>query len=120
MDTLIQEYENIKLQEGENIIDMEIKFTRIINELSQLGKNYTQNEKNRRVLRSLPPSWKVKVTTIKEMHNLNEYKIDNLFGNLRAYEENNIPEKVAPKVEDKKKNMALKAILIDEDKTTRS
>ena len=115
MDTLIQEYENFKLQEGENIIDMETRFTRIIDELSQLGKNYTQNEKNRRVLKSLPPSWKVKVTTIKEMHNLNEYKIDNLFGNLRAYEEDNIPEKVAPKVEDKKKNMALKAILIDED-----
>ncbi|KAL8120843.1 hypothetical protein AgCh_017861 [Apium graveolens] len=115
MDILIQEYENFKLQEGENIIEMETRFTRIIDELSQLGKNYTQNEKNRRVLKSLPPSWKVKVTTIKEMHNLNEYKIDNLFGNLRAYEEDNVPEKVAPKVEDKKKNMALKAILIDED-----
>ncbi|XP_063938003.1 uncharacterized protein LOC135147896 [Daucus carota subsp. sativus] len=115
MDTLIQEYENFKLQDGENIIDMETRFTRIIDELSQLGKNYTQNEKNRRVLKSLPPSWKVKVTTIKEMHNLNDYHIDNLFGNLRSYEEDNIPDVVIPKVEDKKKNMALKAILIDED-----
>ncbi|XP_063935386.1 uncharacterized protein LOC135147042 [Daucus carota subsp. sativus] len=115
MDTLIQEYENFKLQDGENIIDMETRFTRIIDELSQLGKNYTQNEKNRRVLKSLPPSWKVKVTTIKEMHNLNDYHIDNLFGNLRAYEEDNVPDIVIPKVEDKKKNMALKSILIDED-----
>lgn len=42
--------------------------------------------------------------------------IDNLFGNLRAYEEDNVPDIVIPiKVEDKKKNMALKAILIDED-----
>ncbi|KAL8120256.1 hypothetical protein AgCh_017419 [Apium graveolens] len=72
MDTLIQEYENFKLQEGENIIDMETRFNRIIDELSQLGKNYTQNEKNRRVFKSLPPSWKVKVTTIKKMHNLND------------------------------------------------
>ncbi|XP_074355801.1 uncharacterized protein LOC141695455 [Apium graveolens] len=85
MDTLIQEYENFKLQEGEIIINMETRFTHIVDELSQLGKSYTQNEKNRRVLKSLPPSWKVKVTTIKEMHNLNDYKIDNLFGNLRAY-----------------------------------
>ncbi|XP_063948083.1 uncharacterized protein LOC135152179 [Daucus carota subsp. sativus] len=115
MDTLIQEYENFKLQDGENIIDMETRFTRIIDELSQLGKNYTQNEKNHRFLKSLPPSWKVKVTTIKEMHNLNDYHIDNLFGNLRAYEEDNIPNVVVPKVEDKKKNMALKAILIDEE-----
>ncbi|XP_063941233.1 uncharacterized protein LOC135149438 [Daucus carota subsp. sativus] len=115
MDTLIQEYENFKLQDGENIIDMETRFTRIIDELSQLGKIYTQNEKNRRVLKSLPPSWKVKVTTIKEMHNLNDYHIDNLFGNLRAYEEDNVPDIVVPKVEDKKKNMALKSILIDED-----
>ncbi|XP_063941304.1 uncharacterized protein LOC135149506 [Daucus carota subsp. sativus] len=115
MDTLIMEYENFKLQEGENIIDMETRFTRIVDELAQLGKNYMQNEKNRRVLKSLPPSWKVKVTTIKEMHNLNEYHIDNLFGNLRAYEEDNVPDIVIPKVEDKKKNMALKAILIDDD-----
>nr|XP_017227646.1 PREDICTED: uncharacterized protein LOC108203320 [Daucus carota subsp. sativus] len=49
------------------------------------------------------------------MHNLNDYHIDNLFGNLRAYEEDNVPDKVIPKVEDKKKNMALKSILIDED-----
>ncbi|XP_063942736.1 uncharacterized protein LOC135150383 [Daucus carota subsp. sativus] len=115
MDTLIQEYKNFKLQDGENIIDMETRFTRIIDELSQLGKNYTQNDKNRRVLKSLPSSWKVKVTTIKEMHNLNDYHIDNLFGNLRAYEEDNVPDIVVPKVEDKKKNMALKSILIDED-----
>ena len=115
MDTLIQEYENFKLQDGENIIDMETRFTRIVDELAQLGKNYTRNEKNRRVLKSLPPSWKVKVTTIKEMHNLNDYHIDNLFGNLRAYEEDNVPDIVVPKVEDKKKNMALKSILIDED-----
>ncbi|XP_063945976.1 uncharacterized protein LOC108203293 [Daucus carota subsp. sativus] len=115
MDTLIMEYENFKLQEGENIIDMETRFTRIVDELAQLGKNYTQNEKNRRVLKSLPPSWKIKVTTIKEMHNLNDYHIDNLFGNLRAYEEDNVPDVVVPKVEEKKKNMALKAILIDDD-----
>ncbi|XP_063945947.1 uncharacterized protein LOC135151428 [Daucus carota subsp. sativus] len=115
MDTLIMEYENFKLQEGENIIDMETRFTRIVDELAQLGKNYTQNEKNQRVLKSLPPSWKVKVTTIKEMHNLNDYHIDNLFGNLRAYEEDNVPDIVVPKVEEKKKNMALKAILIDDD-----
>ncbi|XP_063942806.1 uncharacterized protein LOC135150437 [Daucus carota subsp. sativus] len=92
---------------------METRFTRIIDELAQLGKNYTQNEN--RVLKSLPPSWKVKVTTIKEMHNINDYHIDNLFGNLRAYEEDNILDLVIPKVEDKKKNMALKSILIDED-----
>ncbi|XP_074351403.1 uncharacterized protein LOC141690510 [Apium graveolens] len=94
---------------------METRFTCIVDELSQLGKSYTQNEKNQRVLKSLPPSWKVKVTTIKEMHNLNDYKIDNLFGNLRAYEEDNLQEKVIPKVEYKKKNMALKSILINEE-----
>ncbi|XP_063936111.1 uncharacterized protein LOC135147189 [Daucus carota subsp. sativus] len=115
MDTLIQEYENFKLQDAENIIDMETRFTRIVDKLAQLGKNYTRNEKNRRALKSLPPSWKVKVTTIKEMHNLNDYHIDNLFGNLRAYEEDNVTDIVVPEVEDKNKNMALKSILIDED-----
>lgn len=49
MDTLIHEYENFKLLEGETIIDMETMFTRVIDELSQLGKVYTTNEKNRRI-----------------------------------------------------------------------
>lgn len=43
-----------KLTEGENIIDMEIRFTRIVNELEQLRKSYTTNEKNRRILKALP------------------------------------------------------------------
>ncbi|XP_074323647.1 uncharacterized protein LOC141660551 [Apium graveolens] len=66
MDTLIQEYENFKLLEGETIIDMETRFTRIINELAQLGKAYSTNEKNRRILKALPLSWKVKVTLLKK------------------------------------------------------
>ncbi|XP_074323861.1 uncharacterized protein LOC141660773 [Apium graveolens] len=115
MDTLIQDYENFTLLEGETIIDMETRFTRIIDELAQLGKAYSTNKKNRRVLEALPPSWKVKFTTIKEMQNLNAYSIDSLFGNLRAYEEDNAPDKPLPKVEEKRKGMALKAILIDED-----
>lgn len=49
------------------------------------------------------------------MHSLNEYSINSLFGNLRAYEEDNISDKVVPKTDDKRKNMALKAILIDEE-----
>lgn len=53
-DSLIQEYENFKLEEGENIIDMETRFSRIIDELEHLGKAYTTNEKNRRILKALP------------------------------------------------------------------
>lgn len=53
-DTPIQEYENFKLTEGETTIDIETKFTRIVNELEQLGKSYTTNEKNRRILKALP------------------------------------------------------------------
>lgn len=49
------------------------------------------------------------------MHNLNSYPIDSLFENLCACEENNITEKILPKVKDKRKNMVLKIISIDKD-----
>lgn len=85
---------------------METRFTPIIDELFQLGKVYTRNEVNHRILKAFPPSWKIKVTTIKEMHSLNDYPIDSVFGNLRAYEEDNILDKVVPKTDDKQKSMA--------------
>ncbi|XP_074337365.1 uncharacterized protein LOC141674555 [Apium graveolens] len=50
MDTLIQEYEKFKQQEGENIINMETRFTRIIDELSQLRKSYTQMKRTEEFL----------------------------------------------------------------------
>lgn len=60
---------------------MENHFSRIIDELEQLGKIYTTNEKNRRILKSLPSNWKIKVTTIKEMHDLSTYPVDSLIDN---------------------------------------
>lgn len=66
-DALIQEYEIFKLEDGEKIIDMETRFFRIIDELEQLGKTYSTNGKNRRILKALPSIWKMKVTAIKKM-----------------------------------------------------
>lgn len=49
-DALIQEYESFKFEEGKNIVNMETRFSRII-EHKQLEKSYTTNEKNRRILK---------------------------------------------------------------------
>lgn len=103
MDTLIHEYENFKPLKGETNINMEMRFTCIIDELHQLGISYTVNEKNYRIWKALPPIWKVKVTTIKEMHDLNNYAIDSFFGNLRAYKEDNHPKMIISKVEKRRK-----------------
>lgn len=57
---------------------METRFTRIVDELEQLGKSYTTNEKNQRILKVLPSNWKIKVTTIKEIYDLSIYPVDSL------------------------------------------
>ena len=55
------------MKEEESIDDMITKFTKITNVFACLGDGIDNEEKVRKVMRSLPPSWEVKVTTLKEL-----------------------------------------------------
>ena len=65
MNMLIHEYKLFKIKSDESIIDMLTRFTDIINDLKNLGKDYTNNESV--CIRSLSKIWEVKVIAIQEI-----------------------------------------------------
>ena len=46
------------------------RFTTVVDELTSLGKVYTNEENVYKVLRNLPRSWEIKVTAIREAKDL--------------------------------------------------
>ena len=60
------------MNEEELIDDMITKFTKNTNGLSFLGDGINNDQKMRKVIWALPPSWKVKATTLKELNDREE------------------------------------------------
>ncbi|KAH9751296.1 hypothetical protein KPL71_014237 [Citrus sinensis] len=82
------------------------RFTDIVNTLGALGKTFSNSEKVKKIIRSLPKEWRPKRTAIEEAKYLNILSIDDLIGSLISYEEDLAAERGN---EEKKKNIALKA-----------
>ena len=74
------------MKENETIAEMVTRFTDIINSLVALEKEYTQVEKVRKILRALTSDQQKKTTTIEEANALSTMSLENLIGNLMAYE----------------------------------
>ena len=92
----------------ETIKGMFKRFTDIVNNLESLGKTFSNEEKVRKVLRSLPKAkWEPKTTAIEEAQDLSTLQLDALQGKLLTHElqmseyDGELPESM--------KNLALKA-----------
>jgi len=97
------------MNEEESIDDM------ITNSLTSLGDEIDNDQKVRKVIRALPPSWEVKATTLKELNKKEEIEFIDLIGNLKTHEmEKKAREEKAPQ---KKKMIAFKYTftIFDED-----
>ena len=70
-----------------------------------MGKTFSNSEKVKKIIRSLPKKWRPKRTAIEETKNLNTLPLDDLIGSLISYEEDLAAEKWD---EEKKKSIALK------------
>ena len=66
------------MSDKETVMEMYIHFTHITNELKSLGTCFITEELERKILRFLPQSWEVKVTSIQEAKNMNEISLDEL------------------------------------------
>ena len=102
---LVHKYELFKMDEQESIEEMFSRFTTITNDLNSLGKIYSNPDKVRKLLRSLPKAWRPKVTAITEAKNLATLQIEELLGSLKVHEQE-IMEELHPK---RNKFVALKA-----------
>ena len=62
------------------------RFIDITNSLASLGKEYTQVKNVRKILHVLIPNWEKKTTAIEETNDLSTMSLENLIGNLMAYD----------------------------------
>ena len=86
MNMLLHEYELFKMDPNEDIKDMFTRFTIITNDLALYDKNLGDEEKVRKVLRSLPKEWRNIHTTIEEENILSDITIETLQGKLLTHE----------------------------------
>ncbi|KAH9763589.1 hypothetical protein KPL70_001218 [Citrus sinensis] len=101
-----RQYKLFQMEQNENMYSMYIKFTDIVNTLGALGKTFSNSEKVKKIIRSLPKEWRPKRTVIEEAKDLNTLPLDDLISSLISYEEDLAAEKWH---EEKKKSIALKA-----------
>jgi hypothetical protein len=99
---LISKFEEIKMLEEETFEEFYSKMSDLRNSMVSLGKPVSDVKLIRKILRSLPERFRIKVTTIEESKDLEEMKIEELVGSLQTYELSLPPIK-------KMKTVALKA-----------
>ena len=75
---LTHQYEIFKMKPNETITEMHTRFIHIINSLKSLEKTYSNGDMVRKLLRSLPVSWKPKVTAIQEAKDLKTLPLEEL------------------------------------------
>ncbi|XVF37301.1 hypothetical protein REPUB_Repub19eG0134400 [Reevesia pubescens] len=114
---LSHQYEMFKMQPGKDITAMFDRFTNIANKLKQLGKEIPENELVKKLLRSLPKSWKPKVIAIKEAKNLNIISLDEVCGSLLTHEQEMKEDEEEKKKESaaKRRSIALKVSSIEDE-----
>jgi len=98
----ISRFEEIKILEDETFREFYSKMSDLGNSMVSLGKSVSDVKLLRKILRSLPECFKIKVTTIEKSKDLEEMKIEELVGSLQTYELSLPPVK-------KVKTIALKA-----------
>ncbi|XP_019155093.1 PREDICTED: uncharacterized protein LOC109151956 [Ipomoea nil] len=62
----MKKFEDFKMLPNEAVTDMELRFTRLMGDLTNLGKELTEKEKNLKILRGLPKSWEMKVIAMRD------------------------------------------------------
>ena len=81
-----------------------------MNQLNQLGRVIPEDEMVKRLLKSLPKSWKSTMVAIREAKDLNKISLDEICGSFLTYEQevNQIDEEEKKESTEKKKGIALK------------
>jgi hypothetical protein len=83
---LISKFEEIKMLEEETFGEFYTKISDLRNSMVSLGKSISDVKLIRKILRSLPERFRIKVTTIEERKDLEEMRIEELVGSLQMYE----------------------------------
>ncbi|XP_019184051.1 PREDICTED: uncharacterized protein LOC109178958 [Ipomoea nil] len=102
----MKKFEDFKMLPNETIMDMELRFTRLMGDLTDLGKELTEKERNLKILRSLPKSWEMKVIALRDNRDMKTTSTTKIFSDLKAYEFEHEPKDTE---ESEARNIALVA-----------
>ncbi|KAL8133157.1 hypothetical protein AgCh_008567 [Apium graveolens] len=83
---LTQEYEYFDSKGDESLTDLYDRFVKLLNDLSLVDKEYDLEDSNLKFLLTLPESWDLKSTTIRDNHALDETTLDEIYGIFKTYE----------------------------------
>ncbi|KAK2381034.1 hypothetical protein QL285_068675 [Trifolium repens] len=82
---LVHQFELFKMKDGEDIETMFSRFQILVCGLQILDKSYTEADHVRKVLRSLPPKWRPKVTAFQEYKDLDTISLESLVSSLKSH-----------------------------------
>ena len=103
---LTTSFEEIKMEEDESFDEFYAKLKDIVNSTFNLGETIPEPKIVKKVLRSLPERFHIKITTIEESKDIDKIPLTKLVGNLQTYELGLIRIKKSSKG----RSMALKAM----------
>jgi len=83
---LVHQYEFFKMKDDESIEEMYSRFQTLVSRLQILKKSNVASDHVSKILRSLPASWRPKVTAIEEAKDLNTLSVKDLFSFLKVHE----------------------------------
>ncbi|KAK2444948.1 putative mitochondrial protein [Trifolium repens] len=83
---LTTKFENLRMKEEESIQDFHMSLVDIANAFEALGEKVSDEKLSRKMLRSLPKRFDMKVTAIEEAQDIANMKIDELVGSLQTFE----------------------------------
>ncbi|XP_019171359.1 PREDICTED: uncharacterized protein LOC109166916 [Ipomoea nil] len=90
----MKKFEDFKVMPNEAITDVELRFTKLLGDLSDLGKELTKKEKNLKILRGFAKSWDMKVTAKRDHRDMKTTSTSKIFSDLKAYEFEHEPKEL--------------------------
>ena len=117
---LVHQYELFKMKDGEDIEAMFSRFQVLVSGLQVLDKSYTTTDHVRKILRSLPPKWRPKVTAFQEAKDLYLVSLEDLISSLKTHEMELMTDESTKKIKgialsSKSSSKALKAKVIESE-----
>jgi len=83
---LTTKFENLRMLEDESIQDYHLNILDIANAFDSLGEKISNEKLVRKILRSLPKRFDMKVIAIEEVQDISNMKVDELIGSLQNFE----------------------------------
>ncbi|KAK2359745.1 hypothetical protein QL285_085090 [Trifolium repens] len=107
---LTTKFENLRMEEYECIHDFHMNILDFANSFDSLGEKISEEKLVRKILRSLPKRFDMKVTTIEEAQDISNMRVSELIGSLQTFE-----IAINDRYEKKKKNLAFVSNTDEED-----